>query len=79
MNGKVKMFDKMRGWEFAMADDGDVFIHYSDIINQDFSFTSLEDNRYYTLCTKREGHQNFDGTIKAQITRCFNGIYPENK
>lgn len=46
--GKVKWYDKKKGYGFILSDDGsDVFVHYTDFLNS--SLRSLKDGEEVTF------------------------------
>ena len=61
MKGTVKWFDKRRGFGFITSEESekDYFVHYSDIVQQDTGFKSLNDGQLveYEIGSNEKGEK----------------------
>lgn len=59
--GTVKWFNTNKGFGFILSDDGkDVFVHYSDIINDGFKNLSEGDTVTYKIVETGKGKRAID-------------------
>lgn len=58
MVGKVKWFDEEKGFGFiAQADGSDIFVHYSQIIQEGYKNLTAGDDVAYEVVKKEKGQQ----------------------
>ncbi len=58
MQGKVKFFDKKKGWGFVIDSEGqDHFVHYSNIVMDGFRLLNEDDIVNFELGTGKDGRE----------------------
>ncbi|MBC8278484.1 MAG: cold shock domain-containing protein [FCB group bacterium] len=68
MIGKVKWFDKKKGFGFILNDDmEDVFIHFSDIDGKGYRVLETDDEVEYESTTGPKGLQAKNVTILKRV------------
>lgn len=56
MTGKVKMFNKEKGWGFITGEDGkDYFFHYSALVMDGYKTANAGDNVEYEVTNSERG------------------------